>query len=116
MKILLSAVVAALFAMAAPASAQLLGRYGVEGRNPDGSTYAGTSTVEKQGDAFRVTWTVDGARFVGTGIGGDEAIAITYRSGNNTGVALLVKEGGQYLLVWTYAGGTALGTEKWTRR
>ena len=61
-------------------------------------------------------WTIDGTRLVGTGIGSDEGIAISYRSGSNTGIALLGKEPWGYGLVWTYMGGTDLGTERWTRR
>jgi hypothetical protein len=98
------------------AEAQAAGRYAVEGQNPDGSRYAGTATIEKTGQTFRVTWVIEGARFVGTGIGNDEAIAITYRAGNETGIALLGQETFGYGLVWAYAGGTTLGLERWTRR
>jgi hypothetical protein len=116
MRMLLIATWGALLLLIAPASAQVIGRYNVEGQNPDGSNYAGTAAVEKQGEAYRVTWNISGARFIGTAIGGDDALAITYRSGNNTGVALLIKDERNYVLVWTYAGGTTLGGEKWSRR
>jgi hypothetical protein len=51
-----------------------------------------------------VVWTIDGTRFVGTGIGSGEGIAISCRSGSNTGIALLGKEPWGYGLVWTYPG------------
>jgi hypothetical protein len=114
MRLLLSA--AALAASITAASAQFTGQYRVEGENPDGSTYRGTAQVEKTGDSWRVTWNIGGDRFVGTGIGSDEAIAIGYRSGSNTGIALLGKEGDRYFVVWTYLGGRKLGTEKWARQ
>lgn len=108
--------VCALLMMMSVAWADIVGNYQVQGLNPDGSTYTGTASVSKNGDTYRVTWVVAGTRFVGTGIGNDEALAITYRAGNNTGVCLVAREGNGYALVWTYAGGTQLGAEKWTRR
>jgi hypothetical protein len=114
--ILLAAMSVTAFVGVAPAQAQVTGRYVVDGLNPDGTTYEGGATVEKTGDTYRVTWVVGSTRFIGTGIGSDEALAITYRAGNNTGVALLFKEGGSYQVVWTYAGGTAIGAERWRRR
>lgn len=110
------AVAFSLTSLTSAAIAQVIGRYNVEGQNPSGSPYAGTATIEKTGDTYRVVWTIDGTRFVGTGIGSDEGIAISYRSGSNTGIALLGKEPWGYGLVWTYMGGTDLGTERWTRR
>jgi hypothetical protein len=113
------AILAATAAMAlwtTAASAQFTGQYRVEGENPDGSTYKGTAQVEKTGDTWRVTWNIGGTRFVGTGIGSDEAIAIGYRSGSDTGIALLGREGELYRVVWTYVGGRKLGGERWTRQ
>jgi hypothetical protein len=113
MKLLVSA--AALALSITTAAAQMTGQYKIEGKNPDGSSYSGTARVEKTGDTWRVTWNIDGTRFVGTGIGSNEAIAIGYRNGSDTGVALLGKEGDEYGLVWTYIGGRQLGVERWTR-
>lgn len=108
--------VVALAMMTSSAFAQVAGRYTMTGKNPDGSSYAGAVQVEPTGDTFRVTWTIDGQRYVGTGIGSDEALAVTYRSGNNTGVALIFMDKGLYKVVWTYAGGTQLGLEEWRKR
>jgi hypothetical protein len=114
---MMTTVLAATFSLAATsAMAQLTGQYAVEGQNPDGSKYRGSATVEKTGDTYRVTWNIGGTRFVGTGIGNPEAIAIGYRSGNNTGIALLGKEGENYGVAWTYVGGRSLGSERWTRQ
>ncbi|MCU0883841.1 MAG: hypothetical protein MUC44_02665 [Beijerinckiaceae bacterium] len=110
------AVSLSLMSLTSAALAQVLGRYDVEGRNPSGTSYSGTATIEKTGDTYRVVWNIGGTRFIGTGIGSDEGIAISYRSGSNTGIALLGKEPWGYGLVWTYMGGTDLGTERWTRR
>lgn len=116
MKLRTTALAAAFSLLALPAAAQMTGQYRVEGRNPDGSTYGGTASVEKTGDTYRVTWNIGGQRFTGTGIGSPEAIAIGYRSGSDTGIALLGKEGGDYIVVWAYLNGRQLGGEKWTRQ
>jgi hypothetical protein len=86
------AVAFSLTSLTSAAIAQVIGRYNVEGRNPSGSTYAVTARIEKTGGTYRVVWTIDGTRLVGTGTGSDEGIANGYRSGSNTGIALLGKE------------------------
>ncbi len=43
-------------------------------------------------------------------------MSVSYRSGNDTGLVLLVNENGVWSGIWTYAGGTRLGQERWTRR
>ncbi len=105
-----------LVAFASAASAQVTGRYDVEGQNPDKTTYVGSVSVEKTDETYRVVWTIGGVRYTGTGIGNDDAMAISYRSGNNTGVAFLARDKGEYVLVWTYLGGTTIGAERWLPR
>jgi hypothetical protein len=99
------------------AFADPVGKYDVSGTNPGGkSTYSGQVTVERTGDTYRVVWTVGGDRYVGTGIGNKEFIAVSYSSGNQTGLALYAQEGEGWVGVWTYAGGKQIGTEKWQRQ
>ena len=43
-------------------------------------------------------------------------IAVSYRSGSETGLALYYAEGDDWVGVWTYANGTRIGVEKWARR
>lgn len=116
MKLRTTVFAAAFTAFAMPALAQMTGQYKVEGKNPDGTAYSGSASIEKTGDTYRVVWNIGGERFIGTGIGSNEAIAIGYRSGSNTGVVLLVKEGDEYFAVWTYLNGRQLGGEKWARQ
>jgi hypothetical protein len=85
----------------ATALADPVGRYNVAGTNPSGSTYSGTVSV---------------TQYVGTAIGNDEFIAISYVSGSNTGLALLSEEDDEWKGIWTYAGGTKIGTEAWTKK
>jgi hypothetical protein len=94
------------------------GRYDVEGANPgSGSSYQGTVAVEKTGSTYRVIWQIGGTRYIGTGIGDDKFIAVTYRSGDNTGLALYGSDGnGIWRGIWTYAGGREIGSERWIQR
>ncbi len=113
--ILTAAFATALTLCSSAAMAQMTGQYKVSGENPDGSTYRGAAQVEKTGDTYKVTWKISGETFIGTGIGSPEAIAVGYRSGSQTGIALIGKDGESYGVVWTYLNGRKLGTEKWTR-
>lgn len=98
-------------------AADPVGSYAVEGANPGGrGKYTGTVTVERTGETYRVIWVVAGTRYVGTGIGNKDFIAVSYRSGSDTGLALYGEDGGNWTGVWTYANGRALGAEVWKRR
>jgi hypothetical protein len=93
------------------------GRYSLVGSNPGGKgRYSGTVEVEKTGDTFRVTWDIGGQTYVGTGIGSDKGFAVTYRSGNQTGLAIYGAKGNDWDGVWTFTGGKEIGGEAWTRR
>lgn len=92
------------------------GRYRIDGTNPgSGSTYTGTVTVSRTGETWSVVWLVGNTRYVGTGIGDSNFIAVSYRAGNATGLALYGAEGGNWKGVWAYAGGQQIGTERWLR-
>ena len=67
--------------------------------------YSGTVTVEKTGETYRVIWVVAGTRYIGTGIGNKDFIAVSYKSGSDTGLALYGADGGNWTGIWTYAGG-----------
>jgi hypothetical protein len=96
------------------AFADPVGHYRVTGTDPGGgSSYKGDVIVAKTGDTYSVTWNIGGTKYVGTGIGDDNFLAVSYRSGNDTGLALFGKSGDGYAGVWTYAGGKKTGTEKW---
>ena len=93
------------------------GQYTVQGTNPGNSGgYRGTVTVEPTGETFKVTWVVGGERYVGTGIGDKNFLAVSYTSGKFSGLALYGADGQGWSGVWTYANGTRMGNEKWTPR
>jgi hypothetical protein len=104
--------------IATAAFADPVGRYVVTGTNPGGkSTYTGDVVVERTGDTYRVVWDIGSAHYVGTGIGNKDFIAVSYSSGNQTGIALYADDGnGAWAGVWTYAGGKQIGTERWEPR
>jgi hypothetical protein len=95
---------------------ELTGHYSVQGTNP-GSTsrYGGTVSVEKTGQTYRVIWIVAGQRYIGTGIGNGEFVAVSYVSGRETGLALYAPNGDNWSGVWTFANGRQMGTEVWKR-
>src|SRR6516164_7244606 len=87
------------FATAAFA-ADPVGTYHIEGHNPSGSTYEGSVTVTKTGDTYRVVWDIGGTKYEGTAIGDKDFMAVTYRSGDSTGLALYGEDGGNWKGVW----------------
>jgi hypothetical protein len=58
---------------------------------------------------------VGSTRYIGTGIGDKNFIAVSYKSGSDTGLALYGADGGNWTGVWTYASGRAIGAEVWRR-
>jgi hypothetical protein len=105
-----------LWSAAAAFAADPVGKYSIEGTNPgDGGKYGGTVSVEKTGQTYRVIWIVGGTRYIGTGIGDKDFLAVSYKSGSDTGLALYGSDGGNWSGVWTYAGGRQMGTEVWKR-
>jgi hypothetical protein len=75
-------------------AAEPVGHYKVEGKSPDGGdAYRGTAVVTKTGDTYKVVWTIDGETYVGTAIANNDFIAISYKSGANTGLAMYGEKG-----------------------
>ena len=109
---------AAAFLICTAALADPVGRYSVRGTNPGGgSPYSGEVAVTKTGDTYRIVWNVGGQTYTGTGIGSDDFLAVSYRSGNETGLALYNrKPNGTWEGIWTYAGARQIGTDRWTPR
>mgnify|MGYP006976756384 CR=1 FL=1 len=113
--LLLSAAI--LCGLAMPAAAQLRqGQYGLEGHNPDGSTYVGTfSLQEGPGAAWLATWQVEDVRMLGLGLIQSGVLAVSFIVDGRPGVAVYeVQPDGKLRGVWTTGGG--LGTEILTPR
>lgn len=118
MRAVLSGVLASLLFVLPAAAADFAKSYAVEGSDPGsgGGKYAGSVTIKRTGTAiYEVVWTIAGEKFVGTGIGGPEGLAVAYKSGSKTGIAIYRQEqSGAVDGVWTYSGGKDVGEEKWT--
>ena len=114
----LSSVLVLALLMSTAGFADPVGRYSVIGTDPGGKrTYRGDVVVERTDDTYQVVWDIEGTRTIGTGIGNKDFIAVSYKSGSSTGIALYSDDGsGAWSGVWTYAGGTKIGTERWERR
>lgn len=109
---------AVLLAGTLAALADPVGSYSIRGTNPGGgSSYSGSVEVTRTGETYRVVWVIGGETYTGTGIGDDSFLAVSYRSGNQTGLALYGRKPDRsWEGVWAYAGGRQLGTDRWTPR
>jgi hypothetical protein len=105
-----------LWGITAAFAADPVGTYEVQGTSPDGSTYSGTATVTQTGQTYKVIWQIGDEKYDGTAIGNKDFLAISYTSGSNSGLALYGEDGGNWKGVWTYAGGTKMGSEMWKRQ
>lgn len=116
MRFLLAVAVALLCNVAVAVAAEPVGNYTIAGSNPgDHGKYAGTVSVTKTGDTYHVVWVVGGTRYIGTGIGDKNFLAVSYKSGDDSGLALYGADGGNWSGIWAYSGAQQLGTEVWNR-
>ena len=106
----------AMLTLAVPALADPTGTYDIEGMNPDGSTYQASVLVSKVGDTFALTYTLDDRKVMGTAIGDDDVLAIGYGEADDSGVALMYRDGETWQGVWSYLGAKQMGTEEWQPR
>ena len=116
MRHLMAATVVMLLNVAVAYAADPVGKYTVSGTNPGGNgQYSGTVSVTKTGETYRVIWIVGGTQYVGTGIGDKNFLAVSYKSGNSSGLALYGATGGNWQGVWAFSGARQIGTENWNR-
>ena len=115
MRLIASLAFTTTLALSTAAFAEAEGNYNVVGTNPGGKGgYTGTVSVEKVGEnVYQLKWTVAGNAAVGTAVGDDDFLSVGYKSGDNFGVALFIRDGEQWDGVWTYGGGTKIGQETW---
>jgi hypothetical protein len=107
------AVIALLIAIAT-ARADLVGHYKASGTRPDGTPYSGEVAIEIIGNVFHVVREIDGHRYVGTGLGHKNILAVTYHLGNETLLALYVQaDSGQWVGKWVNVDNKDSGIERW---
>ena len=98
-------------------SADVGGRYRIEGRNPSGSgAYRGEVRVERNGDVYRVLWQIGQTQQAGIGVVLDKVLSLTFQAGGGpAGVAAFrINPDGSLTGIWAPAGAAAVGTETWT--
>ena len=93
--------------LAAAVSAQVIdinGVYRAEGRNPDGSAYAGTAVISTAGASVQINWTVGNQRYSGSGVRDGQVVVVNW--GQPAPVIYVVMTNGD--LYGTWENGTAL--------
>ncbi|MBL0372739.1 hypothetical protein JJB09_11925 [Rhizobium sp. KVB221] len=131
MRLKLIAVTLVAVATASAALADPVGKFKVQGTNPDDSgDYTGTVSVTRTGETYKVVWTVGETETIGIGLGGhtvgssyrlgpaspqDNVISIAYNSGEGAGIALYTEDAdGVWHGVWALEGEEKSATETWT--
>lgn len=109
-KCLLVAVVAAMH-LAVPARSlaqqpDIAGTYRAEGSNPDGTKYRGVVEIAKNGDTYRLRWSISSeAPSFGIGIVNGDMLAVSYFNNTMTGVILYkIEKGARLVGQWTVLG------------
>ena len=99
---------------AGPALADGPGRYGVEGKSPDGNSYEGSASLAQTGDGiWRISWAIGSEKYEGYAIGDKEVLSVMFTSSGRSGVALYVSdENGGYNGMWAFRGDTRISKEK----
>jgi hypothetical protein len=101
-------------ALAVPAAAQELGgRYQVQGKNFDGSSYSGTAEiVVTSRNTCRITWVTGGTTSQGICMRNGPAFSAAYRLGSAIGLVIYeIKPSGTLEGLWTIADKTGVGGE-----
>ena len=89
----------ALFARAAEASVPTpVGRYRVDGRNPNGTRYAGTVSIAVEADAYRLDWRVGSSSYRGSGALAGNLLTVDW--GSSTPVIYALGGDGRLTGLW----------------
>ena len=101
--------------LAAPAEAQpaLGGRYQVNGKNPNGSTYSGTAEiVVTSNNTCRITWVTGSTTSAGICMRNRNVFSAAYRMGNLIGLVIYeIRPEGIIDGIWTVADQSGVGSE-----
>jgi hypothetical protein len=116
---MIKAIVAlSMFAFATAASAETLTlapKYDCTGTSPDGSKYHGTVTIKILSDTtFAIKWVIGDTVYNGYGMRRNDAIAATYTSDGEPGLAIYKVDADGLDGLWTIKGQAGNGTEHLT--
>lgn len=106
-----------LIATCASASA-FKGDYTVDGRNPDGSGYKGSVSIDVKPDGTcAIAWAIQGKSFSGRCMARGRSLAASYASGATHGLVVYeMNATGQIAGTWDLPGTKGLGEERLTPR
>jgi hypothetical protein len=79
-------------------ASSLEGTYTAEGRNPDGSHYAGVVTISKQQNTYHLSWKVGSSNYEGNGELRGNVLIVNW--GDSTPVVYAVCENGRLVGLW----------------
>jgi hypothetical protein len=118
MRIFIAFAAAVLLGAPAARADDPVGQYAVNGNNPGGGpAYRGAAVVQRTGETYRVMWIIGNQRIEGTAIGDKSFLTVTYRFGDQIGLAFYAStKDGNWQGVWTFTGATQLGAEHWERQ
>jgi hypothetical protein len=74
------------------------GKYSVEGRNADGSSYSGIVTISKQPNGYYVHWEIGDRDYEGKGVFQRNVLTVDY--GASTPAIYAIGEGGRLAGLW----------------
>jgi hypothetical protein len=107
------ACIAGSFSAPAQAQSALGGRYQVNGKNPNGTTYSGTAEIAvTSANTCRITWVTGGTTSVGICMRNKTVFSAAYRMGNLVGLVIYeIRPEGIIDGIWTVADQNGVGSE-----
>ena len=117
MKIMIAAALAvACLAVPAQAQSNIGGRYQVNGKNPNGSTYSGTAEIiVTSSNTCRINWVTGNTTSTGICMRNKNIFSAAYRLGNSVGLVIYeIRPEGIIDGLWTVADQNGVGTEVMT--
>jgi hypothetical protein len=82
--------------IAADRPINIVGVYACEGENADGGKYTGKVEITKNGDAYKVEWTIGQAEgYEGVGIRNGNVLSVSWKSGNASGLVVYTIDKGE---------------------
>ena len=103
-------VLAVVLLFGAPALAQPVGTFNVQGQD-----YQGTVTVTQTGATFNVAWTLGNERYRGLGMFMNGVLSVGYTGQGRSGLAIYRENAGAWEGTWAFIGEQEVHTERWTR-
>lgn len=89
----------------------LVGRYNVDGTNPDASAYRGLLDITQDGEIYKLNWTIAFVDFTGSAIYENDVLSVGWGHETCTVVSYQINEDGSLDGKWFLIGEEGFGTE-----